>query len=207
MYKLFYNNCSICIRKISNNITTNCNTIRYNDLLSCKDIINDLIEKQISTTIACENDKEMNDLFEKLKDFFIFRRAAGGIVRDKNEILVIQRFNKWDFPKGHIENNETDEVAAIREVKEETNISANIIADLGFFYHIFKANDSQNFILKQTHWFAMVNNGEKTTQPQYEENISQVLWLPIQQLKQLKSNTYLSISELIDKYLNENIVF
>jgi len=33
----------------------------------------------------------------------------------------------WGFPKGHIENNETKEETAIREVFEETNVNIRII--------------------------------------------------------------------------------
>jgi tRNA nucleotidyltransferase (CCA-adding enzyme) len=34
----------------------------------------------------------------------------------------------WDFPKGHVEENETEEQTALREVLEETNIRTNIIS-------------------------------------------------------------------------------
>jgi len=70
-----------------------------------------------------------------------FRRefSAGGVViKDKREVLLIKNpSNVWTFPKGHIEKGETKEQAALREVKEETNIDAEIVTYLGevsYFY-------------------------------------------------------------------------
>ena len=37
------------------------------------------------------------------------------------------RYQLWDLPKGHIEQNEDAQSAAVREVLEETNVKANII--------------------------------------------------------------------------------
>jgi 8-oxo-dGTP pyrophosphatase MutT (NUDIX family) len=39
---------------------------------------------------------------------------------------------KWVLPKGHIEQGESPEEAAVREVKEEANVDARIIAPLGY---------------------------------------------------------------------------
>ncbi len=70
-----------------------------------------------------------------------FRRefSAGGVViKDKKEVLLIKNpSNIWTFPKGHIEKGETKEEAAIREVKEETNIDAEIVDYLGEISYFF----------------------------------------------------------------------
>ncbi|QJR44358.1 bis(5'-nucleosyl)-tetraphosphatase [Mycoplasma miroungirhinis] len=44
--------------------------------------------------------------------------------KDKTLVLVIDQKTHWGFPKGHVENNETEEQTAIREVWEETGIDA-----------------------------------------------------------------------------------
>ena len=51
-------------------------------------------------------------------------KSCGAIVINKNNKILLVHHNAghWDFPKGHIENGETEEQTAIREVKEETNI-------------------------------------------------------------------------------------
>lgn len=56
--------------------------------------------------------------------------CCGGYVIDNGKILVVQH-NKghWDFPKGHMEKNETEEETAKREVLEETGIAIEIVSN------------------------------------------------------------------------------
>ncbi len=60
---------------------------------------------------------------------------AGGIVyrpRDSRYLLVRARTppGVWVLPKGHIEAGETPEQAALREVREEAGVEADIVAPL-----------------------------------------------------------------------------
>ncbi len=61
---------------------------------------------------------------------------AGGVVvhstGTKKFILLIYRpkHQDWQFPKGHVENNESLEQAAMREVQEECGIKVKIISPL-----------------------------------------------------------------------------
>ena len=66
----------------------------------------------------------------KLNDNFEYENSCGAIVFNENteKILLVKMHNgNWGFPKGHIENNETKEETAIREVQEETNVNIKII--------------------------------------------------------------------------------
>ena len=78
---------------------------------------------------------------EKIKRNIVIRRefSAGGVViKDKKEVLLIKNpSNVWTFPKGHIEKGETPIQAAIREVKEETNVEAEVISYLGKIHYSF----------------------------------------------------------------------
>ena len=58
--------------------------------------------------------------------------SAGCVVYKKDDpvkyLLLHYEADHWDFPKGHVEANESNEQAALREVKEETGIEdANLI--------------------------------------------------------------------------------
>ncbi len=54
-------------------------------------------------------------------------RSAGFIIfcqiDTERQFLVLNHGKHWDFPKGHVENGETDADAARRELAEETGIT------------------------------------------------------------------------------------
>lgn len=61
----------------------------------------------------------------------IFEKSCGAIIIRKNndifETLLIKMVKgHWSFPKGHVENNETEVETALREIKEETNLDVLI---------------------------------------------------------------------------------
>lgn len=64
-------------------------------------------------------------------------RAAGGVVCRKGplgevEILLIHRpsYDDWTLPKGKVEEDETDEECAIREIEEETALRCRLGGEL-----------------------------------------------------------------------------
>ena len=63
--------------------------------------------------------------------------AGGAVVHDGDVIVVVpvkrdaQRRRVLVLPKGHLDEGETDEAAAIREVAEETGVTAELIEKLG----------------------------------------------------------------------------
>jgi 8-oxo-dGTP diphosphatase len=60
--------------------------------------------------------------------------AAGGVVlNDAGEIAVVYRpkYEDWTLPKGKLEEGETFEQAAVREVSEETGLVCELGDELG----------------------------------------------------------------------------
>jgi 8-oxo-dGTP diphosphatase len=64
-------------------------------------------------------------------------RAGGGVVRRPGtdgrwEYAVVHRprYDDWSLPKGKVDPGETDEAAALREVKEETALSCRLGPEL-----------------------------------------------------------------------------
>ena len=64
--------------------------------------------------------------------------AVGVVIIHENKLLIAKRLpdkamaNKWEFPGGKLEENETLEECAIREIKEELCIDVEIDDYLGY---------------------------------------------------------------------------
>lgn len=127
--------------------------------------------------------------------------AAGGLVANsKNEYLFIFRGEKWDFPKGGVENNESLEETAIREVKEECNIShLTLERFLITTHHIFYQHKIR--ILKETHWFLMHSEDIKKPIPQIEEGITIAEYKSISDARLALKESYANI-RLVFNLLN-----
>ena len=71
-------------------------------------------------------------------------KSCGIIVFKGDKVLVIKHNRgHYGFPKGHVEDGETEEETAIRETKEETNIDAKIIGD---FRKVITYSPKENII-------------------------------------------------------------
>jgi|LGVE01.1.fsa_nt_gb 8-oxo-dGTP pyrophosphatase MutT (NUDIX family) len=83
--------------------------------------------------------------------------SAGGIVIKKNSILMLRKTNgDWVLPKGRIEINESESEAAIREVEEETGISAGILGFIGNINYKYRNVWYNNEIVdKYVTWYLM----------------------------------------------------
>ena len=122
-------------------------------------------------------------------------RAAGGIVEDADgRRLLILRNGRYDLPKGKVEDGETLQQAALREVQEETGLkvfsyqlpATSYQLPAIKTYHLY--NLYGGWHLKQTSWFKMTTEGsEPATNPQREEGITDCLWVDCEDwLRKLK---------------------
>lgn len=99
--------------------------------------------------------------------------SCGGVVIYKNRVLVLYknqhgRNTGWVLPKGNVEPNETHRQAALREVKEESGVSARLLKYLGKTQYSFTAAPEQEIISKTVHWYLMTTNSFHC-KPQWEE--------------------------------------
>ncbi len=107
--------------------------------------------------------------------------SAGGVVIDCGQVVVVQHLRgDWVMPKGHLEAGESPEEAATREVKEETNLAAGVLAKIGRTEYDFRAAGEDGVRHKVVHWFLMqVNGNREDLRAVREEGMAQALWMGI----------------------------
>ena len=205
MYKVFFNDSTIQIdaeskRSSKNNITQmaiNENHEFVNELVS------EIEAGDITKDFVILHD-DPHKVWNSFKNQLVEIPAAGGLViNDDQSLLFIKRLGVWDLPKGKIEKRETPEDAAVREVEEECGVSGlNIIKQLDSTFHIYRSpylKFPNNLVLKETMWFLMSCERQQSLVPQVEENIEEVRWFAIDELKEVRENTYSSIRDFLDK--------
>ena len=136
--------------------------------------------------------------FEALCQEFMVVRAAGGVVTNSNgELLMINLRNRWDLPKGHIEAEEKSHIAALREVKEETGIEAELTDSkpLATTWHAY--NVYGPWEIKSTDWWQMRSTSNTAPKPQNEEGITEVRWMDGKARAEALNNTYETIKEVV----------
>lgn len=131
---------------------------------------------------------------------FYMAPAAGGVVVQEGQFAAIQRHGIPDLPKGHVEEGEDIATAAIREVEEETGLMGlKIIRQLPSSWHCYLYENEWR--LKQTSWFLMTADDTSHTNPQTDEDITEVTFLSEYDLEWFLKNTYRSIAETLESEL------
>ncbi|HKW10834.1 MAG TPA: NUDIX hydrolase [Gemmatimonadaceae bacterium] len=116
--------------------------------------------------------------------------SAGGVVYrvvDGSPVYLLIRdsYRNWGFPKGHVEDGELPDAAALREVSEETGLSDLVVRGLvqTIDWHFrFRGK----LIHKICHFYLM-ETAESTTSPQRTEGITACRWLPFNEAEELIS--------------------
>lgn len=106
--------------------------------------------------------------------------SAGGVVFRKEHgahlfLLIRDSYANWGFPKGHLEQGERAEDAAIREVREETGLAdlslRGMIETIDWYFR-FRGR----LIHKVCHFFLMETT-QLETAPQRAEGITACQWV------------------------------
>ncbi len=108
--------------------------------------------------------------------------AAGGVVWRSTpqrgiEVLLIHRprHDDWSLPKGKCKRGESAVECAIREVREETGLTAEIEDSLGDTKYFYVWEDAR--IRNTVHFFLMRHTGGDTTDR--DDEMEEVKWFPL----------------------------
>jgi len=128
--------------------------------------------------------------------------SAGGVVYrregDVVEIALASRRTRrgqlaWGLPKGGIEEDEDDRQAAIREVREETGLEAEIEDDLGDIRYFYVWEGVR--IRKAVRFFLMRATGGDVSL--HDTEMEEVRWFPL--ATALKKAAYKGEREILDR--------
>ena len=100
-------------------------------------------------------------------------------------LIIRDSYDKWGFPKGHIERGERPEAAALREVSEETGIERLTVSrslETIDWYFRFRGR----LIHKVCHFYLMFTDRADTS-PQRSEGITACRWEEYEQAAELVS--------------------
>jgi ADP-ribose pyrophosphatase YjhB (NUDIX family) len=97
--------------------------------------------------------------------------SCGGVVIFRGKVLLLyknykNKYEGWVLPKGTVEDGEQHEETAVREVREETSVTAHIVQYVGKSQYTF--NTPQNTVQKDVHWYLMMSDSYYS-KPQREE--------------------------------------
>lgn len=123
-------------------------------------------------------------------------KSCGCIIIENNKVLLIhQTKGHWGFPKGHIEENETEFDTALREVKEETNLDVEINIEKRYTEkYITDTGVEKEVVL----FIAKKVGGEIKAQ---ESEVKNIKWIPIEEVVQ--KITYPTTKKLFQKVLKD----
>ena len=141
---------------------------------------------------------------ERLKNIYLSDKpailAAGGMVFNPDgDLLMMFRKGMWDMPKGKLDDGESIEDCALREVMEETGLSSISLGEkLSITYHTYYYQEK--LVVKPAHWYKMYFNGFEQPIPQIEEDITEIKWVKKDEAKNLMNNMFPSIQEMIMRH-------
>jgi len=196
MYKVFFNESQLTFSNQSNPEAKN---ILFHHETQFDEAFH-LLSSNSSKFVNIFSD-DIDAVWASFLNYFKHIKAAGGIVRNpQDDILFIFRLGKWDLPKGKMEEGESKEESAIREIEEECSITnLQLKRFLMPTFHIYYLRE---YVIKETFWFEVFYDGVELPLPQTEEGIETVEWKKESEIPQLLENSYPNIKLLMDNYLN-----
>jgi 8-oxo-dGTP diphosphatase len=99
----------------------------------------------------------------------VWRRASDGDV----EVILVHRprYDDWSLPKGKVDPGETDEQAALREVREEASIEARIGPELPTTTYLDRSGKQKSV----RYWAMTVAGGD----PVGDNEVDEATWVSL----------------------------
>lgn len=124
-------------------------------------------------------------------------KSCGCIIIKNNKVLLVYEKNRnfWGFPKGHMEDGETEIETALREVKEEVGLDVEIDKDRRYtLNYVIRDEIDKTTVL----YIAKAKNEEIIMQ---ENEIENIRWCSFEEA--LNTLTFDNWKEMFKKVIND----
>ncbi len=160
-----------------------------------KSMIHEMRQDKVHAGIYLHNNvEELKKAF--WKKFMLIKAAGGLVVNEEGGLLFIFRREKWDLPKGKLDEGETLEACAVREIQEETGLQqVQLQKHLITTWHTY--DESGHHMLKETAWYLLSAPKKQELTPQTIEQITQIEWAKPDDLQKYTSNTFPAILDVL----------
>ena len=114
--------------------------------------------------------------------------SSGGIVYRRRqgvaEVALIRVRKRWCLPKGQVEEGETLEETALREVREETGLKGKVVAKLGdiTYWYTNKTRQGETVRIFKRVYFYLIRS-LKGDLIRHDDEVEEVCWWPIAEVR------------------------
>lgn len=113
----------------------------------------------------------------------VIKVVCGAMVFKDNKFVLVKEaqphvYGKWSYPIGHLELEEDILTAAVREVKEETNLDIKLEGLVGVYEHNRNGNNAIKFVFKAS----VINGSLKHA----EGELLDAKWFSFEEFSKLK---------------------
>ena len=127
-------------------------------------------------------------------------KACGCIIIENGKVLLIQQIEgHWGFPKGHMEDFETESETAIREVKEETGLIVTKATYLFSFNNTYLYSNL-NIPTLDLFYLCEVENCDEL---HAADDAEDCLWVPLKEIR-VEEFGLQSLRRGIERFLSMN---
>ena len=132
-----------------------------------------------------------------------FEVSAGGVVVRGDETVVIvprkpgpEGQRTLALPKGHLDDGESMEQAAAREVQEETGVEAELVARLGDVKYWYRRKNGRPRPKQVTFYLFEYRSGDVAD---HDQEVLEALWMPLEEAR--TALTFPGEREMIERAL------